>query len=633
MARNKIKSSQVANGAEANTASNLGAGSSIFAQKSGVDLQFKSLVAGSNITLSSDSSTVTIAASGGGAVSSVAGRTGAVVLAGGDVSNAPAGNIAATTIQAAINELDTEKLSLAGGTLTGKLTTVGATTGASSINIPQGTKPTTPNNGDIWVDATGLFVQTNGNTQQLDYASNTVGCIALPTITPAGSGATIDVSSVDAYLYSSSGWTGSYGRYTVPAATGLALSEGINYLVVNYNSGSPVFQTQTSTTGINSSNVAFAAMVTREGTIVHPVPVDWGKATAIRHNDQTVTATRFQRVSGLTITETTGRVVNVSSGAVYYGVTPISVASTDTTTTAAAFYYPVGGTWTRSTVGVYNNTQYRNGNDLATLSNGRYGVNWIYRSVDGTANNLLSIVLGEGNYTLAEAKASTVPIVPPVLPAYSILVGRIIVLKNASTATQIDSAFTQTFAGSAATDHNSLANLQGGTSDDYQHLTTAQLASISGLNHTFGPREALQPATSYPTLNLRNNIAVLEFSQSSAQTVQFVSSANPIYGGGTITVNIFWTSTATSGNVPWGVRFARILEDVDNLDTDSYASQKTVTTTVGGTSGLIKKSTITFTQAEADSIAAGNPFKLELQRVSSGDTMAANAQFLRLTIT
>lgn len=51
---------------EANTASNAGTGVGVFKTKNGVDLQFKSLKAGSNITLSSTADEVTITSTGGG---------------------------------------------------------------------------------------------------------------------------------------------------------------------------------------------------------------------------------------------------------------------------------------------------------------------------------------------------------------------------------------------------------------------------------------------------------------------------------------------------------------------------------------------------------------------------------------
>jgi hypothetical protein len=51
------------NTAEINTASNVGTGTGLFAQKSTYDLRFKSLVAGSNVTITSSSTEVTIAAS------------------------------------------------------------------------------------------------------------------------------------------------------------------------------------------------------------------------------------------------------------------------------------------------------------------------------------------------------------------------------------------------------------------------------------------------------------------------------------------------------------------------------------------------------------------------------------------
>jgi hypothetical protein len=51
---------------EITTASNLGAGTGVFASKVGTDLQFKSLVQGTGITLSSNANEVTITATGGG---------------------------------------------------------------------------------------------------------------------------------------------------------------------------------------------------------------------------------------------------------------------------------------------------------------------------------------------------------------------------------------------------------------------------------------------------------------------------------------------------------------------------------------------------------------------------------------
>lgn len=51
---------------EVNTASNQGGGEELFIQKTGVDLEFKTIVAGSNITLTPGANTLTIASSGGG---------------------------------------------------------------------------------------------------------------------------------------------------------------------------------------------------------------------------------------------------------------------------------------------------------------------------------------------------------------------------------------------------------------------------------------------------------------------------------------------------------------------------------------------------------------------------------------
>ena len=77
---------------EANTASNVGAGTGLFKEKDAVDLRFKSLVEGTNVTFTVGVDSITINAAGGaGAVDSVFGRIGQVVAESGDYTKAQVG--------------------------------------------------------------------------------------------------------------------------------------------------------------------------------------------------------------------------------------------------------------------------------------------------------------------------------------------------------------------------------------------------------------------------------------------------------------------------------------------------------------------------------------------------------------
>lgn len=364
----------------------------------------------------------------------------------------------------------------------GKMVLDVSSASTASFNIPEGVMPTTLVSGDVIHSTDGFFIYHGNDTKQIDFDSNTVGPTELVSIRDNGDG-TINAGSIHCFLYSSSGWDGSYRQYQISAANSLSLTDqSINYLVVNYNSGSPVFQIVTSPATINNSNIALAATLSREGTVIHSIPVNWGLATAIRENNKSINISRFNRISGLALTESATNIINIATGVIYYGITVFSKTSATSASSGAAFYYHVAGVWTRSVVSTYNITQYDDGTNLQTLGSNRYAVNWVYRYVDGDLNQKIAYILGSGDYTLAEAKASTPPTPPTLISTTAVLVGRIIVSKGASTATQIDSAFSTTFSGTAVTSHNDLSSLQGGTASEYYHLTSSQYSNVAYIN-------------------------------------------------------------------------------------------------------------------------------------------------------
>ena len=459
-------------------------------------------------------------------VTSVAGRTGAVILTTADIgglgtiatqnANSVAitgGSINGTTLGA------TSPSTVNATTInaTGKTTLPASTSSFTPFNIAVGATPTTASNGDIWVETNGVFSHNQGYTNQLDFDTNMSGVLAMPTITITGSGSTFSASSVDAFLFSLPTFGGDFRKFTIPAITGLSLvDQTTTYLVVKFNGGSPVFDVTLNVADINGSDIAGAAILYRNGTEVHHQSVNWGLAPASRINRRLIQTRRYERGMGLSLGESTGRVITLTSGVIWYGVTEYAETAQTSASSNAEFWFHTAGVWTKSVVSTYNNTQYDNGTNLVTLSGvgTQYAVNWVYRYLDGAGLPKLAYVLGTGNYNLAQAVASGSPTPPAILSQMAILVGRIIVAQNASTATQIDSAFTQVFSGTTVTDHNDLANIQGGTLDEYYHLTSAEYtgtgtgvfvrasggtASFAGLTATGDPSFTSTGAVQLPT--------------------------------------------------------------------------------------------------------------------------------------
>lgn len=214
----------VSGSGETNTASNLGSGTGIYGTKSGVDLQFKSLVAGSNklsisatsteITLDVNQANLSLSSIGGslglgqiaqggatssqvlawngsawapatpsggsGAVDSVNGATGVVVLDADDIDDA-------ATTHKFVTAADLTKLSNLSGTNTGDQTTITGNAGTASAlaanpaDCGAGTKATAiAANGDLTCSAVSLTADVSGilpNVNTTAASTNTASAI------------------------------------------------------------------------------------------------------------------------------------------------------------------------------------------------------------------------------------------------------------------------------------------------------------------------------------------------------------------------------------------------------------------------------------------------------------------------
>ena len=147
----------------------------------------------------------------------------------------------------------------------------------------------------------------------------------------------------------------------------------------------------------------------------------------------------------------------------------------------------------------------------------------------------------------------------------------------------------------------------------------------------FNAMDNQPPATNFATLDTRNSIAILDFDDTTDEQAIFLSiipEAAVLTSG--LSIRLIWTATtATSGAVVWDASLERMTTDID---TDSFDTAASVTTTTNGTSGVPNYSTITLTTI--DSVTAGDGFRLRINRDANNasDTMTGDAELIAIEV-
>lgn len=340
---------------------------------------------------------------------------------------------------------------------------------------------------------TSVVFTSNGSGKWLirnRYVRQSAGVVISPSYVDHGDGS-VTIGGNGLYnLFREPDGAGIIRTYEIADPTITLVNGSTNYIVANYNSGTPIIQSITDVSLINETTIIPIMTIYRGGNRLHLLPwKELGLSMLNKIHQSIIKTQRYRLQSGLGLGESAGRVVTLTEGIVWVGANSFNLPEFNSTSNQLFFLYHSGGVWqTPTIVTQYNNTQYDDGTGLQTLNPNKYAVNFIYRGVELDDESYM--VLGQGNYTLLQAQASLPPAnLPALITSHAILVGRIIVEQAATTAYEINSIFSAAFALSNAVDHNDLSGLQGGTAGQYYHMNLAQ--------HTIATQEATNLLAGY----------------------------------------------------------------------------------------------------------------------------------------
>jgi len=309
-------------------------------------------------------------------------------------------------------------------------------------------------------------------------AVQSAGVISGGTITDNGDG-TVAVSAGTGIIKSTNSDVGENLFFDFAASSSVSVDDNaLSYIVIDYNLGTPQITTSTTKTA-NGHTIFNLGKCYREGAVIdilnsgHRIQ-DLSKRIQQHH----VEMDDIQLVSGVIVSETGTRNITITAGVLYAGLNRITTDSIDTSgSNTFEHYYYNGSAWVKSSQTQIDNTQYNDiASGLSTLSNNQYGVHWVYKGTNGGAY----VIYGQDSYTLAEAQSADIPSsLPDHVDNFGALRAKIIIAKNATAFTEVQNIKTANFQAISASDHNELTGLQGGTSNEYYHLTNTQYTDLT----------------------------------------------------------------------------------------------------------------------------------------------------------
>lgn len=334
------------------------------------------------------------------------------------------------------------------------------------------------------------------NTEMINRAF--VGVTVPPSITDNGGGNfTIGTGSVS--LCTTLDGLGEVKNYQINSASFTLTADVSNYqfIVATYNNGNPIWGMVDDLSSVDSVQTTVVYSVTRalNNTLAY---VSWDSPGILLANKlllRTINIFGVQRDEGLVLSQSGSGYITISEGSVWSGVSKNSLPPFDSRVDDLYLLSHSGSVgYSASRVTGMVSNYYDDGTSLQPMPANRYVVNYIYKSI--TNQNRALITLSLPHKDVAAAQTDQPWPLPGDMLYGGILVGRMVVYVGSTSASLIESAFSNTFNYSAISDHNSLSNLQGGTGGQFYHLTAAEYANL-GVSSSYAVSASYAATSSY----------------------------------------------------------------------------------------------------------------------------------------
>ena len=390
------------------------------------------------------------------------------------------------------------------------------------------------------IDIDQLGTPTYTSTQDWFKTIQSPGKISGGDFTDNGDG-TIAVSAGTGIIKTTDSDTGDGKFFDWAQNSSVSLTDNsTNYVYVDYNSGSP--QVVASTTKPTDHNTKILlGLVYREGTTLHMTSagqVVSNFAQKSSWKDFNING-KFQRSDGMIISESGTRNIAVSSGHIYAGLTRVDFPAFDSSgsDTYRQFYRDGSGGWAEVTGATQEDNQYYDDGSgtLASLSTNYKTCRYFYADPDGH----IFQVYGQNQYSnLGNAIEEDAPSsLPDVISSIGTLIGKVIVKQGKTNFKKVLSAFLSDVTYAGVTDHNDLSGIQGGGSDEYYHLTSAEHTKATQI--ASGTQDGLLSSTDWTTFNGKQDALTLPLTPSNGGTGIDTSGSSgmPKISSGTWSIN------------------------------------------------------------------------------------------------